>query len=131
MYSLDYSKKYFHSNSLRNTIIFRLPNLFTCSTKLKTRFFTSQFKIRSNEFGPTGRLACEKNIFHMHAIKKLGKGIHIEIENYFQIMFHFYNSLYGLWAYIEWLVGAYYLLNFLKTDIMTSLKNFWKLLPPN
>ena len=30
---LDYSTRYFHENLLRYKIIFRLPNLFTCSTK--------------------------------------------------------------------------------------------------
>ena len=39
-----------------------------------------------------------KNMFYMHAITKLKKIPHNEIQNYFQNMFHFYDSLYGLWV---------------------------------
>ena len=46
---------------------------------------------------PTWSLACEeKNIFYMHAIKKVKKGTHIGIQNDFQNMFYFYDNLYGL-----------------------------------
>ena len=45
----------------------------------------SQFKIRSNWFWPTWRLACEKSIFICMQSKKLRKGTHVEIQNYFQI----------------------------------------------
>ena len=43
---------------------------------------------------PTGRLACEKNMYYKHAIKKvLKKGTYVQIENDFQNMFNFYDSL--------------------------------------
>ena len=32
----------------------------------------------------------------MHAIKKVKNGTYVEIKNYFQNMFNFYDSLYGL-----------------------------------
>ena len=39
----------------------------------------------------------EKNILYIHAMKKVKKGTYIEIQNDFQNMFKFYDSLYGLW----------------------------------
>ena len=33
---------------------------------------------------------------YLHAIQKVKKGTHIEIQNDFQNMFQFYDSLYGL-----------------------------------
>ena len=38
----------------------------------------------------------KKHIFRMHAIKKVKKGTYIEIQNDFQNIFKFYDSLYGL-----------------------------------
>ena len=35
-------------------------------------------------------------VFYMHAIKKVKKGIYVEIQNDFQNVFEFYDSLYGL-----------------------------------
>ena len=40
----------------------------------------SQVKIRSNYFWPTGRLTFDKNIFHVHTIKKVGKRSHVEFN---------------------------------------------------
>ena len=37
-----------------------------------------------------------KEIFYMHAIKKVKKRTYVEIQNDFQNMFTFYDSLYGL-----------------------------------
>ena len=45
---------------------------------------------------PTWSLACEKNIFHMHVIKKIKKGTCVGIQNDFQNMFNIYDSIYGL-----------------------------------
>ena len=67
-------------------------------------FFPNDIVVRSRfelwwNFGrPTWSLACEKNSFYMHAIKKVKKGTYIEIQNGFQNMFKFYDSLYGLWV---------------------------------
>ena len=46
--------------------------------------------------GWPGAWLVKKNIFYMHAIKKMKKGSHVEIQNDFQNMFKFYDSLYGL-----------------------------------
>ena len=41
-------------------------------------------------------LGLRKKCFFMHVIKKVKKGTYIEIQNDFQNMFEFYDSLYGL-----------------------------------
>ena len=46
--------------------------------------------------GRPGAWLVKKIFFCMHAIKKVKKGIYIEIQNDFQNMFKFYDSLYGL-----------------------------------
>ena len=39
-----------------------------------------------------------KFFFYMHAIKKVKKGIYVEIHNDLQNMFKFFDSFYGLWV---------------------------------
>ena len=46
--------------------------------------------------GPPGAWLVKQIFFCMHAIKKVKKGTYIEIQNDFQNMFEFYDSLYGL-----------------------------------
>ena len=46
--------------------------------------------------GRPGAWLVKKIISNMHAIKKVKKGTHVEIQNDFQNMFNFYDSLYGL-----------------------------------
>ena len=46
--------------------------------------------------GRPGAWLMKKKLFYMHAITQFQKGPHIEIENYFQNMFHFYDSFNGL-----------------------------------
>ena len=41
------------------------------------------------------KIGLWKNIFYMHAIKKVKKGTYFEIQDDFQNMFNFYDSLYG------------------------------------
>ena len=48
-------------------IVYKNPNHYHISGISQEQLAKSQFKIRSN----SGQLACEKNIFHMHAIKKI------------------------------------------------------------
>ena len=57
----------------------------------------SRFELWWNFGRPTWSLACEKNMFYMHAITKFSKGPHIEIHNNFQNMFHLYDSFNSLW----------------------------------
>ena len=45
---------------------------------------------------PGAWLVKERIFFYMHAIKKVIMGTYIEIQNDFQNMFKFYDSLYGL-----------------------------------
>ena len=46
--------------------------------------------------GRPGAWLVKKKMFYMLAITKCKKRPHNEIKNYFQKMFHFYDSLYGL-----------------------------------
>ena len=43
-----------------------------------------------------GAWLVKKIYFYMHSIKKVKKGTYVEIQNYFQSMFSFYDSIYGL-----------------------------------
>ena len=56
----------------------------------------SRFQLGRNFGRPTWSLACEENLFYMHAIKKIKKGTYVEIQNEFQDMFKFYDSIYYL-----------------------------------
>ena len=46
--------------------------------------------------GQLGDWLVKKNIFICMQSKKLQKGTYVEIQNDFQNMFNFYDSLYGL-----------------------------------
>ena len=71
------------------------PHFRLAGKPLKLR---SRFELWWNFGRPTRSLACKKNIFHMHAIKKIKKVTYVEIQNDFQNMLKFYDSLYGLWV---------------------------------
>ena len=49
--------------------------------------YISRFELWWNFGWPTWSLACDKNMFYMHAIKKIKKGTYVEIKNDFQNMF--------------------------------------------
>ena len=90
MFCLDYSKRYFHLNSLRNTIIFWLPNLSACSTKPQYNHPSSPAPIvphsaprySAPDFGPIAPPSLLLNLCILLLFLLLSNAVYTNIQNF-------------------------------------------------
>ena len=82
-------------------LVFCEKNIWEPSLKSPMGLARIQYIYRDLSYGEIlagrpGAWLVKHYFFYMHAIKKVKKGTYIEIQNDFQNMFKFSNSLYGL-----------------------------------